>query len=358
MAAVSPTMEGFRAAFRRPSFALGEITWRWVVGATATALFFFGLVQYLRTLPVTSGELLFLRTRQPYLVAQALLHILRGSLNRAVMSAVLAGLCMALLWMIAASLGRIATVGALRDYIREQLAAKLSASGAEEGLPVAGDALKANLFRTLLRLNFLRVVLAVAAIVGLLGAILLAGFVSPDANPHPELAFLVFLPLAALVWLAWSLLNWLLSLSTMFAVRDREDAVGAISAAVSLCRERTAAVFAVSTWTGLAHLVAFVAATTVASVAFGFGGVLPGRLILVAVVLVTLAYFAVADWLYTARLAGYVYAADVPDVLLHPLPPPVAPPNLGPPASAAPLLQTTIDRDELILSDVPGLVHG
>ena len=62
--------------------------------------------------------------------------------------------------------------------------------------------------------------------------------------------------------------------------------------------------------------------------------------------LVTLAYFAVVDWLYMARLAGYVFIVEAPQALLAPSAP-VPPPRHGPP------LQTTIDRNELILSDVP-----
>src|SRR5579862_7797243 len=80
--AISPTAEGFRAAFRRPSLTAAEIMWRWTAGATAAALVLFGLFEYLSTLPVTNGELLFLRTRHPYFVAEALARILRGSLNR------------------------------------------------------------------------------------------------------------------------------------------------------------------------------------------------------------------------------------------------------------------------------------
>lgn len=357
MTRVSPTLEGFRAAVRWPSLALAEMTWRWVVGATAIALFFFGVFEFLRSLPLTNGEILFLRTRQPYLVGQAILHILRGSLNRAVMSVVLAALCMALLWMIAASLGRIATVDAMIDYIRERLvtiSANVIGESVEFG--AAAEDSVGSPFRTLLRLNFLRVALAVSAVVGLVGAAILAGAASPDADPRPGLAFVLFLPLAALVALTWFFLNWLLSLASMFAVRDHEDAIGSISAAVGLCRERTAAVVAVSAWTGVAHLVAFVAATTVAFMALGFAGVLPGRLVALGLIFVTLAYFALANWLYTARLAGYICVADTPDALLHPVPPPVAPRNLGPPVSVEPTLQTTIDRDEPILSDVPNLI--
>ena len=351
MVRLSPTLEGFRAAFRRPSLTMGEIVWRWVVGATATTLFLFGLFEYLRTLPVTNGELLFLRTRQPFLVWQALAHILRGSRDRAVLSLMLAALLLSLLWMIAASFGRIATVRVMVEYVREQLTGKFGAGGGLEE-STGADSYSASSFQTLLRINFLRIALLVAAIVGLLGAAVLAGFVSPDAHPRPGLAFLVFVPLVAVVWLIWGALNWLLSLAGMFAVRDREDAVGAISAAVSLCRDRSAAVFAVSTWTGVAHLVAFVGATTVVSMPLGLAGALPWRFVALGVILVTLAYFVVADWLYTARLAGYVWIAEMPDAVLAS---PQVPPSFGSPVSAEPPLQTSIDRDEPSLSDVPGL---
>src|SRR5215469_16478885 len=100
MSPLSPTLEGFRVAFRRPSFTLGEIMWRWCFGATGIALFFFAIFEFLNTLPVTNGELLFLRTRHPYFVSHAIAHILRGSLGRAVMSSVVALVMLALLWMI------------------------------------------------------------------------------------------------------------------------------------------------------------------------------------------------------------------------------------------------------------------
>jgi len=355
MVRVSPTVEGFRAAFRRPSLTLAEITWRWTVGVTASALFFFGLFEYLNTLPVTNGELLFLRSRQPYLVSQAIAHILRGSLGRAVMSGLIAGLTLTLLWIVAAALGRLATVRALLDYFRSDVAARVFAGGRGTG---DGGKDVANLvgtnglagsaaFPALVRLNFLHAAAALAAVCGFLGAAILSGFASPDSNPRPGPAFLVFLLLAGLVGLAWSSLNWILSLAGIFAVRDGEEAVGAISAAVSFSREHVGPVAAVSTWTGLAHLVAFVAATTVVSIPLGLAPLVPWRLVVAAILVISVAYFALADWLYMARLAGYVCIAEMPEALdPSPQPPQVALPSP---------IQTTIDREEPILSDVPNL---
>ncbi|MGC2729353.1 MAG: hypothetical protein WA254_09150, partial [Candidatus Sulfotelmatobacter sp.] len=110
MPRVSPTLEGFRASFRRPSLTLAEITWRWTVGAVGWALIFFWLIEFLDTLPVTRGDAALLSTRHPLLVGRALSHILRGSLNRAVLAALLAAVALALLWIITASIGRAATV--------------------------------------------------------------------------------------------------------------------------------------------------------------------------------------------------------------------------------------------------------
>ena len=222
---ISPTAEGFRAALRRPSLTLAEMMWRWTAGATAAALILFGLFEYLDTLPVTNGELLFLRTRHPYLVGEAIAHILRGSLNRAASAGLFAALMLMVLWIVAASLGRIATVRVLLDYFRRDVAGNASASGVpnDGARDRASEASPSAVLPALLRLNFLRAAVALAAVFGFMGASILAGFASPDADPRPGLAFLLFLPLAGLICFVGWALNWLLSLAGMFAVRDGED---------------------------------------------------------------------------------------------------------------------------------------
>ena len=345
MATVSPTLEGFRAAFRRPSVTFGEIMWRWSVGATATAVLIFGFFEYLNTLPVSSGEMFFLRTRHPYLVAEAIAHILRGSLARAVLSLFTAALLMTVLWIIASSVGRMATVEALIEHIRTKFANLLDERNHSER-EVAGGG-PAQVFPVLVRLNFLRVAVALAAILGLVGAAIVAGFASPKSNPQPSLAFLIFLPLAGFVCLLWGALNWFLSLAAVLAVRSQEGAAQAMASAVTICRDRSGAVLAVSSWTGVAHLAAFGIASTLVSIPLSLGAVLPGRVVAAGVLLMTLVYLAIVDWLYVARMAGYLCIAEIPQALLA-SPPPA-------PVVAAPL-QTTIDRDEPIISDVPGLM--
>jgi hypothetical protein len=338
---MSPTLEGFRAALRRPSLTFAEIGWRWTVGAVAWALFIFSFIQYLDTLPVTPADATLLGTQQPLLVGKAISHIFRGSLNRAVFTFLVAALAVAVLWIVAASLGRAATVRAQLDYFRREVADDSTAISSSLQVPT---------LRALLALNFLRVALTLAAILAFIGAAIMASFASPGTNPQPALAFMLFLPFAGLICLIWQTLNWLLSLAEIFAVRGGGDASSTISAAVAFSRENAGPVFAVSTWTGLAHLVAIGVAGTAVSLPLAFLQLVPARVITAAVVLVTLAYFAIVDWLYIARLAGYVCITEMPQAVATQSALPV-PPSAGQPSP----LQTAIDRDEPILSDLPNL---
>jgi hypothetical protein len=126
------------------------------------------------------------------------------------------------------------------------------------------------------------------------------------------------------------------------AARDRDDTLSALGAAVTFSRERLGPVFAVSAWTG-AHLIAFSVATTAVSMPLAFIQMASARHIVGAIIFLTLIYFAVADCLYMVRLAGYVCIAEMPDALGS--------------SDRLPALpqQTSIDRDERILSDIPNL---
>jgi hypothetical protein len=336
MSLSSPTIEGFRAAFRRPSLTFVEIAWRWTVGAVAWGLSLFWLIEYLNTLLVSKGDAALLATKQPLLVGRAIAHILRGSLNRAVFATLVVLLAVTLLWVVAASVGRIATVRGLLDRFRNnEIHNSTGTNVVVEPQPL----------RSILGLNILRAILTLAAVLGLVGAAVLASFASTPENPQPGLVFLLFLPIAGLVCLAWSALNWLLSLAAIFAVRDGDDALEAVFAAVAFFREHSGPVIAVSTWTGLAHLIALSVASTAVSLPLAFLQIAPWRLVVAVIVLVTLVYFAVVDWLYIVRLAGYVFITEMPEALSEPAP---CPPQTSPP-------QTSMDPDELILSDIPNL---
>src|SRR5271163_339200 len=208
MAHISPTLEGFRVAFRRPSLTLAEIAWRWTVGGVAGTLVLFGFIEYLDTLTVSTVDAALLRTKQPLVVGRAITHILRGSLNRAVLAALFAALALLLLWIIVASLGRSVTIRALLDQLRGRLPHRASSD-----IPTSSTSL-----HSLIALSFLRTAAALAAIFAFLGAAILASFASPEANPQPGLSFIIFMLLAAVICVAWAVLNWILSLACVFSV--------------------------------------------------------------------------------------------------------------------------------------------
>jgi hypothetical protein len=355
MAAWSPTLEGFRSILRRPILPLAEVAWHWSFGAAGIVLTGFLFYEYLDTLPVSRTDLVKLRSGYPLLVSNALAHILRGSGLRLVLALMLLLVALVVLWILVASIGRVATLTMVVGTIRERARIILGKDAAvtQEGFAPASEAdvgLRSR-FGSLAGLHFLRAVLALAACTAFLGAVIFAGFASSKTDPRSTLVFLLTLTLTLLVWLAWSSINWFLSLASIFVVGRRQDAFRALSSSVDLCRERFGPLLIVGTWFGLAHLVLFILATSVVTFPLTFSTFLPRALVLSAVLLLTLGYFAVVDWLHVARMAGYVAILEAP-------PKPVA-------LASAPVLQAStqhsaisikastsmVDQDELILSD-------
>ncbi|MGH6631023.1 MAG: hypothetical protein ACREB3_14945, partial [Burkholderiales bacterium] len=104
---------GFRAAFRRPAVIAAEIAWRWSFGVAAGAIVTIAVLRFLASLTVTDGELFALRSGIAQLVADAILHIFEGSGPRLLRLALIVAPAVSVLWMLAASAGRAATLRAL-----------------------------------------------------------------------------------------------------------------------------------------------------------------------------------------------------------------------------------------------------
>jgi len=330
----SPTLEGFRTLLRYPSFGFAEIAWRWSFGAAAGVLLVFSFFEYLDTLPVSNGDLVLLRTRQPILIYRAVLDILRGSSFRLLETLAVLAMTLGVAWVVIASLGRAATLRSLVVQFRESNGASLRHEENSRGLP------------SLFALNCFRLGIALAAAVGCLAAVLLGAGASRASDPSPGGAFLITLTVSMLVWFAWSIVNWFLSLAAVFVVARGQDTFGSITAAVDLCLARPGSIFASGTWFGLAHITAFVVATSVVGFPLGFAAVLPAAAVLGGVLLVTLLYLAIADFLYVGRLAAYVAMLELPES------PAVLSKNTGCSIAASPR-ETRVDPTELILSDVP-----
>jgi hypothetical protein len=350
MATWSPTGEGFRTIFRQPSLPLAEIVWRWSFGAAAVVLLGAAFLEYLNTLPVSPADLFLLRTGHPVLVSNALSHIVRGSGFHLMLALIFLLVALAILWIVLASVGRAATLDSLTAYIRERAskARQTSPTSVPELASVTQTASPWRL-RSLAGLHFFRAVLALAACAGFLGALILAGFASTKTDPHPGLVFVIALALGTLVWMTWSSVSWFLSLASVFVVGQGQETFVALSSSIGLCRDRFGAVVAVGTWFGLTHLVLFLLATSVVTFPLTSAPFLPPWVVLMAVMLLTLLYFALVDTLYLARMAGYVAILEGPVVPIAASLPIVASTQHS--ALSIQPRTSVVDQDELILSD-------
>jgi hypothetical protein len=329
----SYTMEGLRFVFRQSLLGAAEVTWRWVFAITAWLLLCFLVIEYLGSLPVTRGDMLLLRSGVPVLVFETIKRILVSGSERLALALIVVITGATVLWICAACVGRAATLRAILEYFQPQ-----NFPGPSRPRPAS-----------LAGIHFLRAALLMASILAWIGSALLAGLASSKSDPRPGLVVLFCLALWSVVALVWSTLDGLLSIAPIFAMRDREDTFGSISAATEFVVAhgvevgRTRALFAVI------HLAAFLVATSIASVPMPLARFLPPSITAAGVLLLTLAYFAVVDFLRVAKLAAYVCILEAPDESYH------SPVVTYQPRTPNPLHASHRDEDD-ILSDIPGLV--
>jgi hypothetical protein len=357
MTAWSPTIEGFRAMFRRPSLSLAEILWRWSFGAAAFVLFGTTLIAYLDTLPVSKDDLRMLRTGYPLMVSQAMSHVFRGSALRALLAGIILFTALAFLWIVIASVGRAATLRPLLDYIRNRAQPPeddIASAQATEPTPPPNQPTSRSYLRSLAGLHFLRVALGVAACAAGLGAIILAGMASSKTHPRPGLVFFLASTMLFLIWALWSLVSWFLAAAPILVIRESKDTFGALLETASLFRRRLGPVISVSSWFGVTHLILLIAAGSVVMFPLAFNSIVPPVIVFTAVLFLTLAYFAAVDALYIARLAGYVAILETPPPTPPPprVPPPPTPSFSAQQAFSVPPESAMVDQTETILSDI------
>jgi hypothetical protein len=324
MMSTSPTALGFNLIFRRPAIAMAEITWRWSVAVAAWFLTIFFLIEYADSLPVRALDRLLLDTQQPVLVLKALRRIFQGSGVRFVDTAVMLAIALTIAWIFVALLGRAATVKALLD---------------EFSIPQSGGPPR-HIFLSLLSLNILRAAATLAAVVCAGGVVLIASSVWASTKVSVSDAGRLSLAALLITWIAWGMLNWFLSTAGIYAVSKSESALHAVGSTVRDFQEKTSAFLAASTWFGFAHLGAFITASGAGFFVLGAAGTLPFAVVLFLEILIAAVYCAVADALYTGRVAAYV-AIIFSDAL---------PKETG---FSSPVVPSSVDRSELILSDVP-----
>lgn len=322
MKSPSPIAAGVRLIFRRPSIPLAEAVWRWSLAATAWFLGGIFLIEYFGSLPVNGLDRFLLRTGQPILVVRAIRRIFEGSAVRFTISATLLAIGLIIAWIVLASVGRAAIV---------RVAAH------ELGVTVAS---KRRTIVPLLILNFLRAGVTLAAIVGIIGSALGASlFWASTHAPIAQAGCLLGL-FWLLVYVAWLVLNWFLSLASILAAMEN-GATSALDSTMRLMVERSGAIFSIGIAFGIAHLAAWVGFCGIAVGVFGLLGVMPPQSVFAVEILIALGYFALADVIYTGRIAAYISLLREDELPVKAETSPISF-HGGP-----------IDQTELILSDLP-----
>jgi hypothetical protein len=308
---------------------VAEIAWRWSVGVAAWFLGVWLLADYANSLQVSSSDRFLLGTRQPGLVLHALERIFQGSAFRFTAAGIVLAGALTIAWIVVASLGREAI---LRDMMDE-----LGIVGAQAR---AGRNLSC-----LFCLNFLRAAVSLAAIIGVVGSVLVSSGIWASTHISGQGAARLWLVLLLGVWIAWSVLNWTLSTAALFVVADGVGALGSIASTVRWYRDRRGVVVAAGVWFGLIHGGAFVLACGAAFTVFGMTQLLGPSSTIFLVLLILAAYCAFADFLYIGRLTAYLVIArggGLPDLVIRPEPPSTPTPE-----------RAAIDKSELIVSDLP-----
>ena len=309
----NPAFAGLVSAFRQPALVAGEVTWRWSFRLAALALATVAFAGFLDALVVTDRDLLALGSGDEDLVGWALAHIFEGAgphLLRAVATVVPA---VVLLWIVAASWGRAATLSAVAEG-----SGKLH-------------------WRSIFLLHILHAALAVATAAAILGVMIFASRIAikPDsdgmAQPDPGVYLLILLFVVPPIVLLSRFLNWLLSLAAIWVARDGVGVTSGIAGAVrTLQAEKgrflgAAALFGVLRWVAIACLFFGLLFALGAFARAGADATLAAIIVLIVI------YLLAADFLRIARLLADVEISrpEPPQTLgATPIEPEFPPPNL------------------------------
>ena len=279
---------GFLTILKQPEIYFAELMWRWAFTTAAVMLMAYAILGYLDTLPVNDRDLFGLANVIPGTVGPALGNIFRGSGPRLVRIISVALIGVALLWWVAASFGRLATLRAL--------------------LPG-----KAGRLVVVLRIHELRILLIAAAWSAYAGALVLAGAVSrtSEHGHSPGKFYLVFLPLAFLIGSVWNWLASMLMLAPVFSFGEGVGVFASIGDAAACVRRRFSQFAWVSTFFSVVRIVAWVCGFFVLMTLLGLVMNAPAKLAWLVLLVWAMLYSAVATFLTITRLAAWVRIAEI-----------------------------------------------
>jgi hypothetical protein len=221
----------FAVIFRQPVVFLAELVWRWVFNITALMVFFYTALAYFQSLPVSDADILGLSGVIPGTVGAAIKHIFHGSGPTLLRLVVVAAFGLGLLWWIAATFGRAASLSALFGTERPPLRA-------------VGVS------------NALRMIVSAVALLAFIGAFLFAANRTQLGSPAAREDFYSYLlPLGLIVGVVWSAVDWYLTIISFAGARQWRGFVAALQDSADLTREHRAQFLWAGFATGAARFV-------------------------------------------------------------------------------------------------------
>jgi len=281
----NPITQGLRAVTRDPAIFLVEILWRWSFAILACLLVAGVGVMLLGPLHVGHAWDTAWRSRDPQRMGQVIVAVvLLLGVKVILFAAIGVPLAIALIWGILSALGRFVTVKRLR----------------------AG--LTSLRFRTILALQLLRAFIGWLCLVLLFAAMFGEALIA-TRGPQPDLLlyYLMVLPSVVVISSFWLTVNWYLSLAAIFG-REGQSFRGALRQARQTVRQQRSDFAGTGFVFLLFRVVVLLIATAICGLTSGMVGSSP-QSYFTLLIIVSLAYFAVADFLYMARMAAYLALA-------------------------------------------------
>jgi hypothetical protein len=288
----SPFHDGFATLWQEPVLLASELTWRWCFGFAAWALAIIAAALFLDSIKISRLEQFLLSTPQLPLLREAVHRIFRGTLTRFVWEQATLVFGLALLWSLAATAGRAATL--------RRLVAMFSSE--EEPEVMTWE------FGSIFVLNLLRAMWSLIAFAAALCSLLLGSVMASHQRPLSAAFFLAFgIGLSVAIGAA---LSWFFGLAPLFCIRNGAGAMEALSQTVDFCSRRSGQLFGLGMGFRSLRLAWVVTMFFIGLAPLQLAGkIAPGWIMLILGV-IALVYFAGADLLYLARLGAYASLAE------------------------------------------------
>jgi hypothetical protein len=280
----NPITQGLRAVMRDPAIFLVEILWRWSFTLLASWLVIAACLMVLAPLHAGPAWDTAWRSRDTQRMGQLVVTILLILGMKAVVAAVAIPLAVAFLWSIFSALGRFVTVKRLR----------------------AG--LTSLRFRSVFALQLLRGLIGWFSLVLLVAATFGEALIA-SRGPKPDLLlyYLMVMPSVVLISAFWLTVNWYLSLAAIFG-REGQSFRGALRQARQTIRQQRSDFAGTGFVFLLFRVVVLLIVMAICGLTSGMAGTAP-QSYFVLLMVISLVYFAISDFLYVARMAAYLALA-------------------------------------------------